>query len=60
MEKKEYLKYCLGGLIYTPATDKKIAEKLRSKAIPNLKSLVLCQIQFSVKRKLIQRKFFQN
>lgn len=42
MEKKEYLKYCLGGLIYTPATDKKIAEKLRSKAIPNLKSLVLC------------------
>ena len=40
--KKELLQYCVGGLLYMPATNMKIAEKIIKNTYPNLKSMVLC------------------
>lgn len=37
-----YMPYKVGGLLYTPAIDKKIAERLKSGAIENLTSLAIC------------------
>ncbi len=39
---KEILQYAVGGLLYTPATNKKIGEKIARKEIPYLKSIALC------------------
>lgn len=39
---KEILQYCVGSLLYTPATNKKIADKILNKKIPHLKSIALC------------------
>ena len=39
---KEILQYCVGSLLYTPATNKKIANKILNKEIPHLKSIALC------------------
>lgn len=39
---KEILQYCVGGLLYTPATNNKIAKKILNKEIPYLTSLALC------------------
>lgn len=39
---KEVLQYAVGGLLYMPGTNTKIANKILSKENPNLKSLVLC------------------
>lgn len=39
---KEILQYCVGSLLYTPATNKKIADKILNKEIPHLKSIALC------------------
>lgn len=40
--KKELLQYCVGGLLYMPATNVKIAEKIIKNTYPRLKSMVLC------------------
>ena len=40
--KKELLQYCVGGLLYMPATNTKIADKIIRQTYPNLKSMVLC------------------
>lgn len=40
--KKELLQYCVGGLLYMPATNVKIADKIMKNTYPNLKSMVLC------------------
>lgn len=42
IEDKEYMPYKVGGLIYTPATDRKIADKLKSHSIPFLSSIAFC------------------
>lgn len=39
---KEILQYCVGSLLYTPATNKKIANKILNKEIPHLKAIALC------------------
>lgn len=39
---KEILQYAIGGLLYMPATNTKIAQKILNKENPNIKSLVLC------------------
>lgn len=39
---KEILQYAVGGLLYMPGTNTKIAKKILSKENPNIKSLVLC------------------
>lgn len=39
---KEVLQYAVGGLLYMPATNTKIAGKLIKKENPNIKSMVLC------------------
>lgn len=39
---KEVLQYAVGGLLYMPGTNTKIAKKIISKDNPNIKSLVLC------------------
>ena len=39
---KEILQYAVGGLLYTPATNKKIGEKIVKGKIPHLKSIALC------------------
>ncbi len=39
---KEILQYCVGSLLYTPATNKKIADKILNKEIPHLKAIALC------------------
>lgn len=39
---KEILQYAVGGLLYTPATNKKIGEKIVKGTIPHLKSIALC------------------
>ena len=33
---KEILQYCVGSLLYTPATNKKIADKILNKKIGNI------------------------
>lgn len=40
--KKELLQYCVGGLLYMPATNTRIADKIIQQTYPNLKSMVLC------------------
>ena len=40
--KKELLQYCVGGLLYMPATNVKIADKIIKNTYPDLKSMVLC------------------
>ena len=40
--KKELLQYCVGGLLYMPATNVKITEKIIKNTYPHLKSMVLC------------------
>ncbi|MDE7105392.1 MAG: HpcH/HpaI aldolase/citrate lyase family protein [Ruminococcus sp.] len=42
IEDIEYMPYKVGGLIYTPATDKKIADKLKFHSIPFLTSIAFC------------------
>lgn len=42
IEDVEYMPYKVGGLIYTPATDRKIADKLKSHSIPFLTSIAFC------------------
>lgn len=37
-----YMPYKVGGLLYTPAIDKKIAYRIKSNAIENLTSLAIC------------------
>lgn len=39
---KEILQYCVGSLLYTPATNKKIGQKIVNKDFPHLKSIALC------------------
>lgn len=39
---KEILQYAVGGLLYMPGTNTKIAKKIIQKENPNIKSLVLC------------------
>ena len=39
---KEILQYCVGSLLYTPATNKKIGAKITNRKIPHLKSIALC------------------
>ena len=39
---KEVLQYAVGGLLYMPGTNTKIARKILKKEDPNMKSLVLC------------------
>lgn len=39
---KEVLQYAVGGLLYMPGTNTKIARKIIQKENPNIKSLVLC------------------
>lgn len=39
---KEVLQYAVGGLLYMPGTNTKIAKRILKKEDPNLKSLVLC------------------
>jgi len=39
---KEVLQYAVGGLLYMPGTNTKIAKKILQKEDPNMKSLVLC------------------
>lgn len=39
---KEVLQYALGGLLYTPATNKEIGRKIVGNQIPNLKAIALC------------------
>lgn len=39
---KEILQYAVGGLLYMPGTNTKIAKKIIEKKNPNIKSLVLC------------------
>lgn len=42
MSSKEILQYAVGGLLYTPGNNTKIAQKIITKKDPNIKSLVLC------------------
>lgn len=39
---KEVLQYAIGGLLYMPGTNTKIAKKIIAKQNPNIKSMVLC------------------
>jgi len=39
---KEVLQYAVGGLLYMPGTNTKIARKILTKEDPNMKSMVLC------------------
>ncbi len=39
---KEILQYAIGGLLYMPGTNTKIAKKILDKENPNIKSMVLC------------------
>lgn len=39
---KEVLQYAIGGLLYMPGTNTKIAKKILAKENPNIKSMVLC------------------
>ena len=39
---KEVLQYAVGGLLYMPGTNTKIAKKILNKEDANMKSLVLC------------------
>lgn len=39
---KEVLQYAVGGLLYMPGTNVKIAKKILAKEDPNMKSMVLC------------------
>ncbi len=39
---REVLQYVVGALLYTPATNKKIADKILTNGIPHLKSIALC------------------
>ena len=39
---KEILQYCVGSLLYTPATNKKIGQKILSRDFSHLKSIALC------------------
>lgn len=39
---KEVLQYAVGGLLYMPGTNTKIARKILAKEDPNMKSMVLC------------------
>ncbi len=42
MSEKERLKYSVGGLLYTPAMNKKIPQKLRDGAFQSLTSMAFC------------------
>ena len=39
---KDLLKYCLGGLLYMPATQNNILEKIKNKNIPGMTSMAMC------------------
>ena len=39
---KEILQYAVGGLLYTPGNNTKIANKILQKKLPDVKSIVLC------------------
>lgn len=41
-ESKEYLQYRVGGLLYSPASNEKIAEKILSGSVDKLMSVALC------------------
>ena len=41
-KEQELLPYRLGGLLYTPALNEGVAEKIRRRAIPDLRALALC------------------
>ena len=42
LDEEEQLKYSIGGLLYVPAMNKKLPQKVREKKFPNLTSLAFC------------------
>lgn len=39
---KDLLRYCIGGLLYMPATQNNILEKIKNKNIPGMTSMTMC------------------
>ena len=42
LDEEEYLKYSIGGLLYVPAMNKKVPQKVKDGRFPNLTSLAFC------------------